>query len=65
MRRVKPDTASAGTNKFFRKIEQVSKLGDVLKFPSPKYTEVNASTAAGIFDPKPSRSVEFGQKVIS
>ena len=34
----------------------------VLKSSAPKDTEVNASCGREDFDPKPSRSVEFGQK---
>src|SRR5688572_30605672 len=36
----------------------------MLKSAAPKDTEVNASTTAADSDPKPSRSVEFGQIVI-
>jgi len=43
--RIEPCTF-ARLNKFFSKIEQVKKLGDVLKLSAPKDTEVNASMAA-------------------
>jgi hypothetical protein len=46
----------------FSKNEQVIRLAGVLKSSAPKDTEVNASWPRRIFDPKPSRSVEFGQK---